>query len=102
MHAGMHEVKPHPHRKRAADQTGNDRKKQIERADILMIRRTEPADKKSRLVIVMIVMGARLGRETSSFPFLLCKFLVLLKAATEVEGAICPVFIVFDFTHAAN
>ena len=50
---------------RAADDPGGDREDQIERADILVVGRHEPADEEARLVIgvVMRVVRGRGGLE---------------------------------------
>src|SRR3546814_8910277 len=46
--AGMREFETHHARKHAADDAGDDREDQIEGADVLVVRRHEPADEKAR------------------------------------------------------
>jgi hypothetical protein len=51
---GVHQLKAHRDRKPAADHTRADGKDQIERADVLMVGREQPAGEKSRLTRVAI------------------------------------------------
>ena len=58
LNARLMQLQPHDHGHVTADQTGHDGKHQVKRADVLVVRGTEPANQKARLVIVMRVRVA--------------------------------------------
>src|SRR3546814_17511885 len=73
LNAGMRQLETHHARKHAADDAGHDREDQVEGADVLVVRRHEPADEKARRVVIMVVMRVigrseerRVGKECGS------------------------------------
>jgi hypothetical protein len=53
---GVLQLHAHVDGDRAADQAGDHREEEVEGADVLVVRRAEPADEEARLVIVMVVV----------------------------------------------
>src|SRR5258708_22118754 len=51
----MHELSADQHREEAADQPGDDGKDEVKRADVLVIRRAEPAREEGRVVAVLVM-----------------------------------------------
>ena len=56
LQARLGQLPAHQARDRAADDPGEDREDQVERADVLVVRRHEPAGEEARLVIGIVVM----------------------------------------------
>jgi len=54
---------PHDPGDRAADHARDDREDQVERADILVVRRHEPPGEEARLVVGIVMMLVRMGLE---------------------------------------
>ena len=52
--SGMSKLHAEPNRKRPANQTGHQRENQVQRPDILVVGRQEPAAEKSRRMIVIM------------------------------------------------
>src|SRR3546814_17252282 len=53
--ARLGEFEAHHARHDAADDAGDDREHQIEGADVLVVRRHEPADEETRLVVMLVM-----------------------------------------------
>src|SRR5690606_22518011 len=53
--AGLSEFKAHHARQHAADDAGDDREDQVERADVLVVGRHEPSDENAGLVIMVVM-----------------------------------------------
>ena len=57
--ARFHQLPPHDPGNAAADHSGDDREDQIERADVLVVGRHEPAGEEARLVVGLVVRVMR-------------------------------------------
>ena len=55
LHAGVLQLQTHDDGEEQTDQTGEDREQQVHRADVLVVRRKEPALKERRRVIVVVM-----------------------------------------------
>src|SRR5262249_5975171 len=55
--AGIHQLGADRDRHRRAGDAGDDREKQVHRADVLVIRRIDPAPPARRMVVRVLVMG---------------------------------------------